>query len=1233
MKWQDFYFGWLEKIGYYDWFNALLVENKKPSPVDARNNIGTVRFGGEFTPTYPSVKNVPNNPIVQHPAQAVITGDLRNSDPLFPSPIVTDYDRYYRNTVQPFANPAMEAIGNLPQGQKNTLRYWGVQPNGQTFAASANFYRGFAYYTNAMKQKKELRGRDDSVLVQGSKKQWFSDKNGGTYPSLKMITSAPMVANFHPVYEHYADVGKIMELQWGDMRGLQYAIGESGSETGLTAERNAIINNYIVGTTSSRESGNIIKDNMLSGQNNGLYAIMPVLMAPGYEGDPNAPVTSDDYTPDHSALLTDQEKTDICEINAYALSLFAENKGLMVRSKRFQEIAYIKDKVTFEVRKKINDILLSIDSDMTVPTAEVILQILTHATVGVGFDGTPRIPPLQALINNELLPLCGISLEVQKRLKRLIQMMGPVTDENQNYNNSTQLTQPQVSCGSYYYDFEMDKSQFSTIVDNYGARGWSWNSSTPTICKPRNLNFYDIYPDSISKASLGSEKLFSNQQTGASEIGLWILRWWADIEVVGESLMPLIEGLISQMEMIITEDPSGSTLSIGNQQTLKSFTNLEWLYSIPTWTNTNYAIAVADSEMSHADSLDWQPKDISFRINSRDQYMYEIKLSDWIKDYKTFEPVTTNQKYWQIENLFVQPITTKVRGESERTLEGLHQIMLSKNTIEHNATARMPTNGESMIPTNYAPNNIGIIECEAIRSVYDGVLTIDNYPKLVYEFWSEYKEWPTQKIPLIATPLQQEGDGRGLGKVHTYLTPMDNNVEWWIQFLDNESGVLSMMAARESSLTVGATGITRTTLEIGWNIGWNWVYMDSVIQYAKMMNAPWAQGLTLEEYANRVYPSDTVVADFYPKIELTDIEYKFPTNLSEWDIKNGVNPNEIDMEEITGDDSEDIPYNTVAESQLLQNKYILTTGGILDEFKVAVNTTNATSMRARRRNYNNRAAPPSSIKNKLHMVKNGGISNPFLPFSVRGNKDFRLEGLRLHRTNQIGPWTFNPTPEALEAISKINKPKDGSEAIDAELLTSGPLALKWENYIANADGYVPLCAPNYMPKGIGIRATFIASAEFSVNGGVIPFAMYENTNRDTGTGSRLSFILMENRQGNLVAMPKYEPYWSDPVAWQTAVGGVYATRSILLFGFGQDSAEALSRGEEYEPTYDDAPKIFISDLPHDILEVEAIPESYIGRNINYTIAGGNPWRRGKIPIINWCAILSKAILRMVTPPE
>lgn len=32
MKWQDFYFEWLEKIGYYDWFNATLVGYKNSIP-------------------------------------------------------------------------------------------------------------------------------------------------------------------------------------------------------------------------------------------------------------------------------------------------------------------------------------------------------------------------------------------------------------------------------------------------------------------------------------------------------------------------------------------------------------------------------------------------------------------------------------------------------------------------------------------------------------------------------------------------------------------------------------------------------------------------------------------------------------------------------------------------------------------------------------------------------------------------------------------------------------------------------------------------------------------------------------------------------------------------------------------------------------------------------------------------------------------------------------------------
>ena len=75
------------------------------------------------------------------------------------------------------------------------------------------------------------------------------------------------------------------------------------------------------------------------------------------------------------------------------------------------------------------------------------------------------------------------------------------------------------------------------------------------------------------------------------------------------------------------------------------------------------------------------------------------------------------------------------------------------------------------------------------------------------------------------------------------------------------------------------------------------------------------------------------------------------------------------------------------------------------------------------------------------------------------------------------------------------------------------------------------------------------------------------------------------------------------------------------------------RGEPYMPTFSSAPKVFFSNLPADSLEVEEMPENLVGRTIDYTMITGNPWRRGKIPIINWCAILSKAILRMVTPPE
>ena len=50
-----------------------------------------------------------------------------------------------------------------------------------------------------------------------------------------------------------------------------------------------------------------------------------------------------------------------------------------------------------------------------------------------------------------------------------------------------------------------------------------------------------------------------------------------------------------------------------------------------------------------------------------------------------------------------------------------------------------------------------------------------------------------------------------------------------------------------------------------------------------------------------------------------------------------------------------------------------------------------------------------------------------------------------------------------------------------------------------------------------------------------------------------------------------------------------------------------------------------------LLEVEEMPESFVGRNIDYTMPSGTPWRRGKIFMINWVAILTPSILNMLSP--
>jgi len=78
---------------------------------------------------------------------------------------------------------------------------------------------------------------------------------------------------------------------------------------------------------------------------------------------------------------------------------------------------------------------------------------------------------------------------------------------------------------------------------------------------------------------------------------------------------------------------------------------------------------------------------------------------------------------------------------------------------------------------------------------------------------------------------------------------------------------------------------------------------------------------------------------------------------------------------------------------------------------------------------------------------------------------------------------------------------------------------------------------------------------------------------------------------------------------------------------------ASADGNDYAPLFQDAPKVFIQNLPPDSLEVEVMPETLVGRSVEYSMPSGNPWRRGKIFLINWVSILSRKVMQMLQPPE
>jgi len=329
MKWQDFYFNWLQQIGFYQWFNATLNGNKNDIAVGSASNIGSVGFQKNDAE--------PNVPEYQHPAQELIETALQNTDVL---PAQNNGPlRRMRNRGQSYTNNAMAYLrgSEFGEGQKNTLRYWGVQPQGVGFDSQSNVYRGYSYYTEAMKQKVVLRTQRGGVIKKD--KDWLVDKDGRTYPTTRRPSNAQMVTVQHPDYQKWADVGNVMQINWGAMNGFNAITYDPTRDYEPTVVFN--------------ESGTLT-----------------------YSG------TQDD--------AGDWTITNSDEYDATLVQYIKSGEDIHIRTKAFDETYYAHDKVMYDATKQIAEILIREKPNITVATAEVIQYILSpqYLTNWFGYEST-----------------------------------------------------------------------------------------------------------------------------------------------------------------------------------------------------------------------------------------------------------------------------------------------------------------------------------------------------------------------------------------------------------------------------------------------------------------------------------------------------------------------------------------------------------------------------------------------------------------------------------------------------------------------------------------------------------------------------------------------------------------------------------------------------------------------------------------------------------------------------
>ena len=231
--------------------------------------------------------------------------------------------------------------------------------------------------------------------------------------------------------------------------------------------------------------------------------------------------------------------------------------------------------------------------------------------------------------------------------------------------------------------------------------------------------------------------------------------------------------------------------------------------------------------------------------------------------------------------------------------------------------------------------------------------------------------------------------------------------------------------------------------------------------------------------------------------------------------------------------------------------------------------------------------------------------------------------VRYNRPNELGGASHMRNETTNRWLAILSNPNIGFTSIE-----------DWTNFIDNDEGYLPTLQPATLRPN-NRYAAFNSSAfrngrlnGVTEAGGLEPLPKINPSSNE--------FTIMFQESGGIVVIPKYDPViksWTDE-EWESLNAATgYSNINTALTG-NIISKQHEARGDSYNPTFRSVAKCVINEeMPSDILEVEEMPESFVGRNIDYTMPSGTPWRRGKIFMINWAAILTPSILRMLSPEE